>query len=150
MINEPFEHIEDGHIISYLFNLVLLKHNSETLSKLLTINALIGIESLLLNVLGKKIECSNENIIKLIEFNHLNSKLFSAIELIKLNRSVSYMNFILKEYFEYLTFKFGESLYVIKSQMKERDALQAKVNELKVPYDAIRDVFSHIGLSIYQ
>jgi hypothetical protein len=50
----------------------------------------------------------------MIELIQNNPKLLMSPELIKFNRSVSYMTFLLKEAFDYVTQKVGENILLYK------------------------------------
>lgn len=59
--------------------------------------------------------------------------LFSSSEMLKLNRSVSYMTFIIKEIFTYvfITASDGTHVYTLRETLKESIALNEKIQRLK-------------------
>lgn len=71
-----------------------------------------------------------ESMIKLVEEN---PKLLVSSELLKLNKVVSYLSFILKEIYEYQTSKTpdGEYIYIIKEEKRNQMELLQKIEELK-------------------
>ena len=80
-----------------------------------------------------KIDITDEQYNKLIQIYSYNPRVLNSSDFLKINRSVSYMTFIIKELFDYYTAKTtdGIPLYKLKKIVKKMEELKEKVNILK-------------------
>ncbi len=105
------------------------KYNVDSFSKLLKNNILkyILLESLILNHLVNSVsDISEEQYNSLVTIHHTNPKILNSSDFLKLNRSVSYMTFIIKELFDYCTAKTSDGIPIFKLKEAAR-----KINDLK-------------------
>lgn len=88
---------------------------------------------MILNNLISKIEVTDEQYKKLSSIITLNPKILNSSDFLKLNRSVSYMTFIIKELCDFILMKTVDGLpvYKLKDISQEIDSLRGKISKLK-------------------
>lgn len=69
---------------------------------------------------------------KLISIQQKNPKILNSSDFLKLNRSVSYMTFIIKELFDYITAKTSDGLpiYQLKEASEKMDYLRNDIDKM--------------------
>ena len=122
IIGEDISKIEDKNIINYTFNDIYSKYNVTNIKDLVLKIALEKLQKIKL----QQIESIN---------NLINNKedLLSPAMLFRLNKSVSYMTFILRDFYNYLFLQTedGTKLYEIRAGIQDYDSLGNKIKKLK-------------------
>lgn len=103
------DNIEDIYLIKNIKENFFIKYNVDSISKFDFIK-----ENLILNYICNNLSVDEIQYIKLMEIFNKHPKILNSAELLKLNRSVSYMTFIIKEIYEYLTYKTQEGIPIYK------------------------------------
>lgn len=130
MVDEKMDEFETSQkMIDNFFTNVLPKLKVDNLSKLFY-NIL---EALFLQHIAKNTEISEERYLLIAEIIKNNPRILSSNDLLKLNRSVSYMSFIIKEVYEFYSLKnpqgvLGLRLRIIK---KKYDKIKENNEKLK-------------------
>jgi hypothetical protein len=124
-LNEPYDAQPDENIINYVINEMENKYNVENLS-----NLLIMLESLLVNHISSNVEFEKERLDKIISLVKCCPKILSSSDCLKINRSVSYITFILREIYEYATAKTVDGVYVIQLRKAKNE-----INEMNTKID---------------
>ncbi len=122
IIGEDISKIEDKNIINYTFKDIYLKYKVTNIKDLVLKIALEKLQKLKLDQI--------ESIKNLI---HNKEDILSPAMLLRLNRSVSYMTFILRDFYNYLFFQTedGTKLYEIRAGIQDYDSLGNKIKKLK-------------------
>ena len=122
ILGEDIYKIEDKNIINYTFKDIYNKYNVNNIKDLVLKIALENLQKLKLEQI--------ENIKSLINDKE---DILSPAMLLRLNRSVSYMTFILRDFYNYLFLKTedGTKLYEIRAGIQDYDNLGEKIKKLK-------------------
>ncbi len=122
ILGEDISKIEDKNIINYTFKDIYNKYNVNNIKDLVLKIALENLQKLKLEQI--------ENIKSLINDKE---DILSPAMLLRLNRSVSYMTFILRDFYNYLFLKTedGTKLYEIRAGIQDYDNLGEKIKKLK-------------------
>ena len=122
ILGEDISKIEDKNIINYTFKDIYNKYNVNNIKDLVLKIALENLQKLKLEQI--------ENIKSLINDKE---DILSPAMLLRLNRSVSYMTFILRDFYNYLFLKTedGTKLYEIRAEIQDYDNLGEKIKKLK-------------------
>lgn len=88
---------------------------------------------MLLNVLPKKTNLSNNQIKLISQLKEETPKLFSAAELNKVSKIGAYISFCLCEYYDYVNAQFndGVSLFTVKMAINDEKVLKGQLSLLK-------------------
>jgi len=122
--NKPYEGIEDTLIISnFLTNLMINEFKEEGLSKILIHYLPYNnyLEPLMLRYFTDFKGISIDQYLKMRDILKANPSLLIAKDLMKINRCMSYMSFVLKDIFEYADAKGpdGTNLTVVRNAKEE-------------------------------
>ena len=123
LLNENYEQIEPQKIISNLFTEIYAKYQVDT------------IKALFLSHIVKNANNLTQNQINILaKILRENPSMLSSTEILKINRSISYMIFIFKELFAFIFQKTqdGTFYYVIREGYKELNMLGEKIKRLKL------------------
>jgi len=121
LVNESYEHLPLNQLIPNLLTNIFPKLKIESL------------KSYYLNTIGKTINISTNQHEKLTKILADNPKLLNSSELLKINRCVSYMTFMVKEILDYASQKTSDGTYVvaIRDAKLRLNKLIEKVEKLK-------------------
>jgi hypothetical protein len=88
---------------------------------------------LLLNQISKNVEFENDRLKKIIELVKKCPKIISSSDILKINRTLSYVTFVLKEIYEYATTKTVDGIYVSQLRLlkNEINGLNRKLDYYK-------------------
>lgn len=86
-----------------------------------------------LNYISKNTNITTKQFEQITELIKERPKILSSADLLKINRSMSYMTFILKEIYEYITAKLsdGTALFSLREAKREINELNERINKLK-------------------
>ena len=123
LLNENYEQIEPQRIISNLFTEIYAKYQVDTIKELFFSHIVKNANNLTQNQINVLAKILREN-----------PSMLSSTEILKINRSISYMIFIFKELFAFIFQKTqdGTFYYVIREGYKELNMLGEKIKRLKL------------------
>jgi hypothetical protein len=107
-LGESYDSLPDDAVIVHLITVLEAKYNVDNLSKY----TYLQLESLFISHICKNVEFDSDRLKKVIELVKKCPKIISSSDFLKINRSMSYLTFILKEIYEYATTKSIDGVYV--------------------------------------
>lgn len=113
LLKEPFKDIPKNELIIYMKNTLFPKFGVDSFSKQTFLNIFL-IETLIISYMVNNVSISEEQYNSLCTIYQTNPKILNSSDFLKLNRSVSYMTFIIKELFDYCTAKTIDGLPIFK------------------------------------
>lgn len=128
IVNESYEELKPNELIENLTKNIFTKLNVENLS-----NYYLKLESLFLNYISRNTNLTDEQFNKMTNLIQENPKLLSSSDLMKINRCVSYLTFILKEINDFTTAKLsdGTPVYKIRQLKNEVKLIEEELAVLK-------------------
>jgi len=121
MLNENVDHVSPSKYVEYLINDLFPKYKIDTM------------KNLCINHLAKNCNFSTPQITAMRKMVTDNPKLLSPNDLLKINKCVSYMAFMMKEIYDYATVRMtdGTHLYEIKEKKSHSTELKEKLANLR-------------------
>lgn len=109
LLQEPYQHLSNTEILPNLKNNLFSKVGADSFSKLY----FYFLESLILNLIAK-VTFTEDQYHNLVQIYNSNPKILSSSDFLKVNRSVSYMTFIVKELFDFYTARTNDGIPIFR------------------------------------
>jgi hypothetical protein len=120
--------VKNEMLVENLFNKIMVNLKIQNLSK----NYILILETLFLNIICHNLTLNTEQYTKIIEIIEMNKQILNSAYVLRFNKIASYITFIIKEIYDYITLRTEDGLLLLN--------LKKKYHELKKMRDFLKKI----------